>query len=210
MASDQPWLQGAPAAGTGQADLTISAPANAGTTARSGTITLTGLDAQGQPVTGSAIVLRVAQAGTPAAPVNADNAACVTADVTSEGDQFSSDGITGSSVVNLVADASCAWTASSDAPWVSVVQGSDGAGNGRIAFQVAENPDQELRTGTVRIVNRRFTVTQMGRADNKGNSTGGCGGDSGCGESGGDGGGGGGGGDGGGGDSGGSSGGDSG
>lgn len=172
--------------------MTISAPANAGTTARSGTITLTGLDAQDRPLAGSSIVLKVAQAGTPAEPLNADSPACMTADVTSEGDQFSSDGITGSSVVSLVADSSCAWTASSSVPWVSLVEGSDGAGNGRIAFQVAENPDQELRTGTVRIANKRFTVTQMGTNVNRGDSTGGCGGNGGCGESGGDGGGGGG------------------
>lgn len=192
ITADQPWLTGAPLNGTGQTDLSVSASANAGIAARSGTITLTGLNAQGQPIAASAATVRVVQTGTPATPVNAANPGCADSRVAREGDQFGSVGITGSSVVNLVVDTNCAWTSKSNAVWISVVKGSGGSGNAEVGFQVAENPGTEVRKGTVSIANRDFTVTQMGTSSNRSGSSGGCGGSTGgCGESGADGGGGG-------------------
>ena len=53
----------------------------------------------------------------------------------------------------------CAWTASSNAAWVTVTAGASGAGNGAVAFSVAPNPGA-ARTGTISIAGHTFTVNQ--------------------------------------------------
>jgi hypothetical protein len=54
---------------------------------------------------------------------------------------------------------SCAWTAVSNAAWITVTSGASGAGAGTVAFAVADNPG-EPRTGTLTVAERTFTVTQ--------------------------------------------------
>jgi len=67
-------------------------------------------------------------------------------------------GGTGSVAVNASA-ASCAWTAASNVPWVTVTAGASGSGNGTVNFTVADNPGGD-RTGTLTIAGQTFTVTQ--------------------------------------------------
>jgi hypothetical protein len=53
----------------------------------------------------------------------------------------------------------CLWTAASQAPWISVTAGANGAGNGRVEMTVAPNTGA-ARTGTVAIAGQTFTVNQ--------------------------------------------------
>lgn len=62
----------------------------------------------------------------------------------------------------------CAWTAESNADWITVTGGSAGTGNGVITFSVASNVTHNApsapRTGTVTIAGQAFTVSQEGCA----------------------------------------------
>ena len=59
--------------------------------------------------------------------------------------------------------AGCSRTATSEAPWITVVAGATGTGNGSVTFNVASNTGA-ARTGTVTIAGLAFTVTQAAAA----------------------------------------------
>ena len=65
----------------------------------------------------------------------------------------------GSGTVNVVAGNTCAWTATSNAPWLSVTSGATGTGNGAVGFTAAANAGA-ARSGTLTIAGRTFTVNQ--------------------------------------------------
>jgi hypothetical protein len=69
----------------------------------------------------------------------------------------------GSGAVTVTANAGCAWTASSGAPWITLTAGAAGSGNGSVQFGVGANPTGGLRTGTITIAGQVFTVNQAGR-----------------------------------------------
>lgn len=56
----------------------------------------------------------------------------------------------------------CAWTASSNAPWLRIQGASTGAGNGSVFYAVDPNPGGASRTGMLTINNAAFAVTQQG------------------------------------------------
>ncbi len=56
---------------------------------------------------------------------------------------------------------SCAWTAASNASWITITSGSSGSGNGTVAYAVAVNTGTTGRTGTLTIAGKTFTVTQV-------------------------------------------------
>ncbi len=56
--------------------------------------------------------------------------------------------------------AGCAWTASSNAPWITVKSGSAGNGNGTVTYTVAANTTGAARVGTLNIAGSIFTVSQ--------------------------------------------------
>jgi hypothetical protein len=58
---------------------------------------------------------------------------------------------------------SCGWTATSNAPWITVTSGSSGVGNGTVGFTVAANTGPQ-RTGTMTVAGQTFTVNQDGAA----------------------------------------------
>jgi uncharacterized protein (TIGR03437 family) len=66
----------------------------------------------------------------------------------------------GSGTVNVVTAAGCAWTATSNAAWLTVTS-SNGNGNGAVNFIVAANTGT-ARTGTLSIAGQTFSVTQQG------------------------------------------------
>ncbi len=68
----------------------------------------------------------------------------------------------GASTVNVAAGAGCAWTAVSNAAFITVTGGSAGSGSGVVSFSVAANPLSSPRSGTVTIAGQTFTVTQDG------------------------------------------------
>ena len=67
--------------------------------------------------------------------------------------------IGGVGTVSVSTAGTCAWTATSQASWLTVTAGATGGGNGSVAFTAAVN-DGASRTGTITIAGRTFTVTQ--------------------------------------------------
>jgi uncharacterized repeat protein (TIGR02543 family) len=66
----------------------------------------------------------------------------------------------GSGTIAVTTPSGCAWNASSNAGWISVISGSSGSGNGSINFSVAVNSSVSSRTGTVTVGGQTFTVAQ--------------------------------------------------
>jgi hypothetical protein len=69
----------------------------------------------------------------------------------------------GSGAVTVTANAACTWTASSDAPWITLTAGAAGRGGGTVQFGVGANPTGGLRSGTITIAGQVFTVNQAGK-----------------------------------------------
>jgi hypothetical protein len=63
--------------------------------------------------------------------------------------------------VNVVATNGCAWTASSNAAFLSITSGTSGSGSGSVTYQVAPNSGP-TRSGTLTIAGQTFTVTETG------------------------------------------------
>jgi hypothetical protein len=123
------------ASGSGDGSITFSAAANTGA-ARTGTLTIAG-----ETFT-----------------VEQDGAAC-TFSLSATNLNIGADTATGS--VTVTAPATCAWTAVSNAAWISVTSGASGTGAGTVAFTVAANSGAP-RAGTLTIAGRTFTVAQEG------------------------------------------------
>ncbi len=66
-----------------------------------------------------------------------------------------------SQTVNVIATNGCAWTATSNATFLTITAGASGNGNGTVAYQVAANTGT-TRSGTLTIAGQAFTVTQTG------------------------------------------------
>ncbi len=65
----------------------------------------------------------------------------------------------GTGSVTVTAGVGCAWTAVSNATFITVTSGSSGSGNGTVNYSVAANSGSS-RTGTMTIAGQTFTVTQ--------------------------------------------------
>ncbi|MGH9840639.1 MAG: BACON domain-containing protein [Blastocatellia bacterium] len=68
----------------------------------------------------------------------------------------------GSGFVSVNVFVGCAWTATSNAAWITVTGGSPGSGVGTVSYTVAANPSTSQRTGTMTIAGQTFTVTESG------------------------------------------------
>jgi hypothetical protein len=68
----------------------------------------------------------------------------------------------GSGSVAVTASDSCAWTAVSNVPWITITAGSNGAGSGTVQFTVDANATGAPRSGTLTIAGQTFTVMQAG------------------------------------------------
>jgi hypothetical protein len=66
----------------------------------------------------------------------------------------------GSGSFTVTAPNDCAWTAAASDPFISLVLGASGNGNGAVNFRVAENKSVAARTGAIILFGRRFTLTQ--------------------------------------------------
>jgi hypothetical protein len=62
--------------------------------------------------------------------------------------------------VDVTAAGSCAWTAASNAAWLTVTDGASGSGPGTVKIEVQANPGAE-RSGTVTIAGHSLTVVQQ-------------------------------------------------
>jgi len=137
-ASVAPWItvtSGASGAGNGSVGLSIAA--NTGV-ARSGTVTIAG---QTFTVNQAAVVA-------PCTFLIAPPSQNVPA-------------LGGTSTVTVTTTSACAWTASSNAPWLTITSGAAGTGNGSVGFSAAVNIAGS-RNGTLTIAGQTFTVTQAG------------------------------------------------
>ncbi|HMZ17008.1 MAG TPA: RHS repeat-associated core domain-containing protein [Blastocatellia bacterium] len=54
----------------------------------------------------------------------------------------------------------CNWTATSNAPWITVTAGASGAGSGSVSYSVALNPTSAPRNGSLTVAGQIFTVNQ--------------------------------------------------
>jgi Viral BACON domain/Putative binding domain, N-terminal len=61
--------------------------------------------------------------------------------------------------VSVTTTSDCAWTASSNVPWITITSPSSTTGNGIVSFSVTANPGAQ-RTGTLTIAGQTHTVTQ--------------------------------------------------
>jgi hypothetical protein len=55
----------------------------------------------------------------------------------------------------------CAWTAASNAGWISVTNGATGSGNGTVGYAATANTTASSRTGTLTSAGQTLTVTQV-------------------------------------------------
>ena len=81
----------------------------------------------------------------------------------SPGEQAVSAYGTSTSVTVSQAAADCSYTATSNAPWITITSGSSGSGiSNPVAYTVAGNTSSQVRTGTMTIAGVTFAVTQAG------------------------------------------------
>jgi hypothetical protein len=72
---------------------------------------------------------------------------------------FAANGGTGTA--DVVAAVDCAWTATSNDPsFITITSGGNGAGNGTVSYSVMANTGATVRSGTITIGNRTYTVHQ--------------------------------------------------
>jgi len=71
---------------------------------------------------------------------------------------FPTTGGTGNVTVNT--SNGCAWSATSNATWVTIISGVSGTGTGVVVFQVAANATGQARTASLSIGDQTFTITQ--------------------------------------------------
>ena len=136
VASNAPWITvTSGASGSGNGPVTFALAANTGAN-RSGTLTIAGHTFT----------------------VNQANGCSYSIQATSQ--SIASGGGPGSSAVT--SGSGCAWTATSNAPWITVTSGATGSGNGNVTFGIAPNPGAE-RSGTLTIAGQTFTVNQATR-----------------------------------------------
>jgi hypothetical protein len=131
--SNDAWLTiSSGSSGTGNGTVNFNVAANTGP-ARTGTLTIAGQTFTVNQASGCVYML------------SATNQNAVAA------------GVTGS--VSVTANVGCAWTAISNAVWLTISSGSNGTGNGTVNFTVAANTGA-ARTGTLTIAGQTFTVNQ--------------------------------------------------
>ncbi len=135
------WLSLNPASGSGNATVTITAPANPGL-ARIASATVAGVS-----------VLLSQEAALP-----------VDCTATLQPASQSSPAAGGAGTpVTVTLPATCAWTAVSDVGWIAVTSSPSATGSGSVTFTVATNSGAE-RTGTISIAGQRATVSQAAAA----------------------------------------------
>jgi hypothetical protein len=68
----------------------------------------------------------------------------------------------GSGTFSVTAPAGCGWTATSNASWLVVTSGSQGSGNGSVAYTVAANAEIAERSAGITVAGQTFAVRQSG------------------------------------------------
>jgi hypothetical protein len=68
----------------------------------------------------------------------------------------------GTGMVEVAAGTLCGWSASSNASWVTVTQGTNGVATGWVNYTVAPNSASATRTAALTIAGLPYTITQAG------------------------------------------------
>ena len=68
----------------------------------------------------------------------------------------------GSGAISVTALDGCDWTATEVLPWVSIVSGASGSGNGTVAYTVDANAGPAPRAGAITVATETHLVTQKG------------------------------------------------
>jgi hypothetical protein len=136
-ADDASWVSiSSGASGSGDGTVAYSVAANPDSTQRTATITVAG---QSFGITQAGVVCSTTISPTASSPTHAG----------------------GSGTVAVTANAaSCAWTATSNASWITLTGGASGSGSGTVSYSVAVNTATTGRTGTMSIAGQTLTVTQ--------------------------------------------------
>ena len=129
------WLTGlTPASGQGAGQVQVTVAANPAPSSRQGDVVVNGVRAQ----------------------IRQDAAACQFS-ISPNGQNVAAAG--GTTRITVDTLAGCAWTARSDASWVTVTSGSTGTGPGTVTLTVAANVGSD-RSATVTIAGRSVRITQ--------------------------------------------------
>jgi hypothetical protein len=64
--------------------------------------------------------------------------------------------------ISVSASNLCPWSVVNTNPWISILSGSSGVGNGTVVYAMADNPSSLDRTGTLVIGGQVFSITQQG------------------------------------------------
>src|SRR5262249_21181940 len=107
-------------------------------------------------LTGFVVLIGFISAHSPMPPVAAQTCT-FTLNPTSQ--SFQAGGGSGSVAVTA-SGAACGWTATSNAPWLTITSGTPGTGNGTLGYSVATNSTTAQHTGTLTIAGQTFNVTQ--------------------------------------------------
>lgn len=136
-ADDASWVSiTSGASGSGSGTVAYSITANPNITQRTATITVAG---QSFGITQAGVVCSTTISPTASSPTH----------------------VGGSGTVAVTANAaSCPWTATSNAPWITVTGGASGTGSGTVSYGVAANTMTVGRTGTLSVAGQTLTVTQ--------------------------------------------------
>ena len=134
--SNAAWIRAA-AAGSGNGDVAYTVDANPSLFGRTGTVT----------IAGSAFTIN--QRGNVPCSYGVSPSNVKFADVARN------------ATVKVTAGAGCAWSAVSNAAWITITGGASGAGNGTVNYSVAALPARAgQRTGSMTIAGRTVTVVQ--------------------------------------------------
>jgi hypothetical protein len=141
--SHEPWLTiTSGASGSGNGTVAVRIAANSGA-ARTGTLTIADR---------THTVTQVA----PGTPAPGPSQPC-TYTVNPTAANVAAEGGTGAAMVTAAAN--CPWTASSNAPWLTVTSGASGIGNGSVGYSIAANSGA-ARDGTITIAGQTLTISQ--------------------------------------------------
>jgi hypothetical protein len=64
--------------------------------------------------------------------------------------------------VDVTAPPGCAWTASSNAPWIIIVPPSKGTGNGTVVYSLGPNTDPVFLIGSITVAGQNVVINQLG------------------------------------------------
>ena len=122
--------------GSGNGTTAYRVTANSGTTSRTGTMTIAGK------------TVTITESGACSLQVSPTSQS-----VTANG---------GTAAVTITGGSGCAWSATSNASWITIASGATGSGNGSTSYTVAANTSSSSRTGSLTVAGRTVTITEAG------------------------------------------------